>query len=151
RGLTPADFAILMRSTRANESNQEPRHNAYTRALDRHGIKYSLEAGGGPFDRPQVEALRQAFALLRDGAPDRNTAQAFFNGSVVPAYPSANFNQFAGVLTEWAREIHTPRGGTRRRVYPQKLVYDLLAAFGVAREPVAPEVMREIGLFSRMI
>lgn len=151
RGLTPADFAILMRSTRIPEQNEEPRHAAFTRALDQHGIDLSLEAGGGPFDRAQVGVMRDAFSLLRDGAPDRNVARTFFDTQVMSAYPAADFDAFVAVLTEWAREIHTPRGGARRRVYPQKLVYDFLGAFGVTRSPVSPEVMREIGLFSRMI
>lgn len=151
RGLTSADFAILMRSTRTPEGNEEPRHAAFTRALQQHGVDFSLEAGGGPFDRAEVAVLRDAFTLLRNDAPDRNIARTFFDTRVIPAYPAADFDAFVALLTEWAREIHTPRGGTRRRVYPQQLVYDLLGAFGIARAPLSPEVMREIGLFSRMI
>lgn len=151
RGLTPADFAILMRSTRAPEQNDEPRHTAFTRALEQLLINFSLEAGGGPFDRPQVSVMRDAFCLLRDGAPNRNVARVFFDSNVLTAYPAADFDAFVEVLTEWAREIHTPPGGARRRVYPQKLVYDFLGAFGIARAPLSPEVMREVGLFSRMI
>lgn len=151
RGLTPADVAVLMRSTRTPETNGDPRHAAFTRALQQHGIDFSLEAGGGPFDRAQVSVMRDAFSLLRIGAPDRNVARQFFDSQAIPAYPAADFDAFVGVLTEWAREIHTPRGGARRRVYPQKLVYDLLEAFGVARAPLSADVMREIGLFSRMI
>ena len=151
RGLTPADFAILMRSTRSPEQNGESRHTAFTRALQRQNVEFSLEAGGGPFDRAQVSVMRDAFSLLRDGAPDRNAARTFFDAQVLPAYPAADFDAFVAVLTEWAREIHTPRGGARRRVYPQQLVYEFLTAFGVARAPLPAEVMREIGLFSRMI
>src|SRR6266568_3303962 len=131
RGLTPADFAILMRSTRAEEQNDEPRHAAFTRALEARGIRYSLEAGGGPFDRGQVRALVGAFGLLRNGSPDRNAAQQFFDTAVVPFYPNPDFDAFAQVMAHWGREIHAPRDGARRRVYPQRLVYDLLTAFGV--------------------
>ena len=33
RGLTPGDFAVLMRSTRGKERNERPRHEAFTAAL----------------------------------------------------------------------------------------------------------------------
>jgi DNA helicase-2/ATP-dependent DNA helicase PcrA len=151
RGLTPADFAILMRSTREPEQDGSPRHAAYTRALAGRNIRFSLEAGGGPFDRPQVAVLRSTFQLLRNGSPTRPQAQAHFNAEVLPAYPRANFNSLVSVLTTWGRLIHTPPGGARRRVYPQQLVYDLLEAFALARAGFADEILRDIGLFSLMI
>lgn len=151
RGLTPADFSILMRSTREPESDGSPRHAAYTRALADLNIRFSLEAGGGPFERPQVAVLRSTFQLLRDGAPTRPIVQSYFNTEVLPAYPQANFNSLVAALTTWGRLIHTPPGGARRRVYPQQLVYDLLEAFGLAQAGFTDEVLRDIGLFSLMI
>jgi DNA helicase-2/ATP-dependent DNA helicase PcrA len=151
RGLTPADFGILMRSTRSEEQNDEPRHAAFTRALDHRGVRYSLEAGGGAFDRAQVRALVGAFSLLRNGTPDRNSARDFFEASVVPCYPAPDFDAFAQVMAFWGREIHAPRDGARRRVYPQRLVHDLLAAFGIQRANFGDDVMRDLGLFSRII
>ena len=152
RGLTPADFAILMRSTRTTEGRDgPPRHAAFTDALSALGIPFSLESGGGPFDRPQVEALRSTFELLRDSSPDRTTVRQHFDNVVRPAYPLADFNALVQVLTEWGRRIHRPRGSTRIRLYPQQLVYDLLDAFNVADTNFSSEVMRDIGLFSRMI
>nr|BDD46571.1 hypothetical protein 5 [bacterium] len=151
RGLTPADFAVLMRSTRTLEQNDNPRHAAFTDALLAHDIPYSLEAGGGPFDRPQVAVLRSTFDLLRNSSPDRNTVQRHFNNEVLPVYPNADFNELVGVMTEWGRAVHRPEGTSRIRLYPQKLVYDLLGAFGVASTNFTDDVMRDIGLFSRMI
>lgn len=151
RGLTPADFAILMRSTRVTEQNNDPRHAAFTRALRNRDILFSLESGGGPFDRPQVEVLRSTFELLRNASPDRTTVQQHFNTQVLPAYPSAYFNALVRVLTEWGRRIHRPQGTTRIRLYPQQLVYDLLEAFNLANTNFSNDVMRDIGLFSRMI
>ncbi len=151
RGLTPADFAILMRSTREPEAEGTPRHAAFTRALTDRGILFSLEAGGGPFDRPQASVLRDTFGLLHDGSPTRAEVEQFFRSRVLPAYPQADFNMLVGFLTEWGRLIHTPPGGARRRVYPQKFVHDLLEAFGLARSHFDDVVMRDIGLFSRMI
>lgn len=151
RGLTPADFAILMRSTREPEQDDSPRHAAYTRALVARNIRFSLEAGGGPFDRPQVAVLRSTFQLLRNGSPTRPDVQAHFDAQVLPAYPQANFNSLAAVLTTWGRLIHTPPGGARRRVYPQQLVYDLLEAFDLAQAGFTDEILRDIGLFSLMI
>lgn len=151
RGLTPADFAILMQSTRLEERDGSPRHSAFTEALRAAGIPYSLESGGGPFERPQVSVLRSTLELLRDGPPDRTSVQSHFNNSILPAYPSADFRRLVRVLTNWGRQIHTPRGGARRRVYPQKLVYELLEVFGLGSTYLPDEVMRDIGLFSRMI
>lgn len=151
RGLTPADFAILMRSTRSNEQDGRPRHSAFTDALARRGIRYSLEAGGGLFDRQQVVALRDSFELLRNDSPDRNEARMLFDGTVRDAYPHADFEQFTRVLANWGRQIHAPIDAGRRRVYPQQLVHDLLQAFGIGRSRFRPEVMQEIGLFSKII
>ena len=151
RGLTPSDFAILMRSTRQNEQDGTPRHAAFSAALERFGIPFSLEAGGGPFDRPQTAALRDTFELLRNSPPERSTVEAHFNTTVFPAYPDADFNRLVRVLTEWGRRIHRPQGSTRIRLYPQQLVYDLLEAFNIARTGFNDDVMRDIGLFSRMI
>ena len=151
RGLTPADFAILMRSTRQEEQDGNPRHAAFTQALEACSIPFSLEAGGGPFDRPQVEVLRTTFELLRNSPPDRNIVQQHFNNSVIHAYPEADFNKLVSVLTDWGRRIHRPAGSTRLRLYPQQLVYDLLESFNIARADFNDDVMRDIGLFSRMI
>jgi len=151
RGLTPADFAVLMRSTRQAEQDGTPRHAAFTAALENMGIPFSLEAGGGPFDRPQTAVLRSTFELLRNIPLDRNTLQQHFNNQVLPAYPDADFNALVRVLTDWIQRIHRPQGSTRIRLYPQQLVYDLLEAFNVARTNFNDDVMRDIGLFSRMI
>jgi DNA helicase-2/ATP-dependent DNA helicase PcrA len=69
----------------------------------------------------------------------------------VPAYPPADFERFVRVLSEWGRRIHAPIDGPRRRVYPQQLVHDLLEAFGVARSNFSDGVMRDIGVFSRIL
>ncbi|HUT95484.1 MAG TPA: ATP-dependent DNA helicase [Thermoguttaceae bacterium] len=151
RGLTPADFAVLMRSTRMEEQDGNPRHLAFTRALEARGIPYSLEAGGSVFDRVQVEVLRDTFELLRDASPPRAQARAHFNTRVVSAFPNADFNAYAQVLTNWGRQIHLPRDGPRRRVYPQQLVHDLLEAFRLSDTSLDDGVMQDIGIFSRMM
>ena len=155
RGLTPGDFAILMRSTRTPESNGgAPRHAAFTEALKANNILFSLEAGGGPFERPQVSALRNSFELLRNGNPDRTTVKTFFDDEVCQAYPHADFNNLTEVFSQWGRDIHRPIGTSRQRLYPQKLVYDLLEAFRIVDTNWGQSqdaIMRDIGLFSRMI
>ena len=151
RGLTPADFAVLMRSTRQTEQDDTPRHAAFTASLGSMDIPYSLEAGGGPFDRPQTDVLRSTFELLRNTPLVRNVLQEHFDTLVLPAYPDADFNALAQVLTDWSRRIHRPQGSTRIRLYPQQLVYDVMEAFNVARTNFSDDIMRDIGLFSRMI
>lgn len=151
RGLTPADFAVLMRSTRTTEQDGAPRHAAFTAALDAAGIPYSLESGGGAFDRPQVAVLRDTFALLRDKSPNRDAARQHFDESITPAYPNADFNALTRVLTEWGRVLHPAAGAGNARLYPQRLVYDLLAAFRPQLSDFDDQIWRDIGLFSRMI
>lgn len=151
RGLTPGDFAILMRSTRSAEGDGRPRHAAFTQQLEEANIPYSLEAGGSVFDRPQVNALRESFELLRSGSPTREQAQQLFDNVISPSYHSANFNRFATVLSEWGRLIHAPISGARRKVYPQQLVHDMLNAFGIENAGFDAGIMQDIGLFSRMM
>lgn len=151
RGLTPADFAVLMRSTRQPEQDGTPRHTAFTTALENMGIPFSLEAGGGPFDRLQTAVLRSTFELLRNPPLERNTLKQHFKNQVLPAYPDADIEMLARVLADWGQRIHRPQGSTRIRLYPQELVYELLAAFRVAKTNFKDDVMRDIGLFSRMI
>jgi DNA helicase-2/ATP-dependent DNA helicase PcrA len=151
RGLTPADFAVLMRSTRMEEQDGNPRHLAFTHALAVRDIPYSLAAGGTVFDRVQVQVLRETFELLRDGSPTRAEAQSHFDNQVLVAFANADFDSLAQVLTTWGRQIHLPAGGPRRRVYPQQLVHDLLEAFRLAKTSLDDGVMQDIGIFSRMM
>lgn len=149
RGLTPGDFAVLMRSTRSNDPGGSPRHFAFTAAFDQYGIPYTLEAGGGVFDRPQVQALNQAFELLRHRSPSRDEAKLFFDTAVISTFPAADFRSFSSVLGEWGRLIHAPIGGARRRVFPQELVHSLLEAFRVDECGFDSGILRDIGVFSR--
>lgn len=155
RGLTPADFAIIMRSTRGSHwearAGAPPRHAPFTRALAERGIRISLEAGGSPFERPQVAALRHTFELLRGASPDRTQVQQCFNEQILPAYPDADFDAIVRVLTAWGRRVHRPEGSPRVRLYPQQLLYGLLEAFRVRLSQFDDDVMRDIGLFSKMI
>lgn len=152
RGLTPGDVAILMRGRPGRDDQSgRPRHEPFTQALDGSGIPYSLEAGGGIFDRPEVAALRATFELLRGGNPDRTRVRQHFDGVVRPAYPAADFESLTAVMAEWGRLIHTPAGGTRRRVYPQRLVHELLEAFGLKDSNFDRGVMHDLGVFSRII
>jgi DNA helicase-2/ATP-dependent DNA helicase PcrA len=156
RGLTPADFAILMRSTRMDEQGGAgPRQQAFTDeltlALGGQGIPFSLAAAGGIFDRPHVAVLRDTFELLRAGNPSRADAKAHFDTKVLPLFPRARFNDFAQYMAEWGRRIHTPPGGTRRRVYPQRLLHDILYAFALPETNLDDGMMHDIGVFSRIL
>jgi DNA helicase-2/ATP-dependent DNA helicase PcrA len=155
RGLTPADFAILMRSTRMDEAGGAPRHGAFTDALTTAcrgvGIPFSLEAAGGIFDRPHVAVLRDTFELLRNGNPSRADARTHFDSFVLPLFPLARFEDFARVLAEWGRLIHTPAGGARRRVYPQLLLQDLLNALALPETNLDDGMMHDLGVFSRIL
>lgn len=152
RGLTPADFAILMQSTRTPETQStEPRHLAYTQELG--DIPFSLESGGGLFERPHVRVLRAAFELFRNGQPSRDIVDEFFENEVVPVYRNANLHNLYALFTTWGRDIHSPvqQGAPRRRIYPQNLVFDLLEAFGLRDSNLDDGVIQDIGVFSQII
>lgn len=153
RGLTPGDFAILMRSTKEPEQDGHPRHAAFTRELEARGIRYTLNAGGSVFDRPAVTALRQTFISLQESSLTRPQALQLIDTSIRPAFPKVNVNQTYKVLSDWGRRIHAPTGlaTVRQRLFPQDLLSDLLEAFDVAGSALPDDVMRDIGLFSRML
>ena len=151
RGLTAADFAILMRSTKSEEQDGSPRHAAFSRALAARGIDFTLSAGGSVFDRPAVSALREVFASLEQGPINRNQADTLIAQHVRPAYPRVNVRRTYDVLADWGRRIHQPLGAVRQRLFPQGLLIDLLEAFDVANSAFDENVMRDIGLFSRML
>ncbi|WP_250514377.1 ATP-dependent DNA helicase [Caballeronia sp. INDeC2] len=151
RGLTPGDFAILMRSTKTPEQDDNPRHHAFTRELDALNIRYTLNAGGSVFDRPCVAALRETFIALENGPISRPDATRLIDDHIRPAYPRVSPTKTYAVLADWGRRIHAPLGAARQRLFPQQLLNDLLDAFDVAHSSLPDEVMREIGLFSRML
>ena len=131
RGLTPADFAILMRSTGSAEQDNSARSSAFTRALEERGLPYTLEAGGSVFTRQRVDALRNAMELLRQDSPGRTTVLDFVEQQVRPLFPNVRDGEVTDLYARWGRSIHTPIEVERRRVYPQQLLHDLLAAFGI--------------------
>ena len=151
RGLTPADFAILMRSTRGAEQDGSSRSSAFTRALEDRNVDYTLEAGGSVFGREQVAMLRDAMELLRHGSPDRPTVRDFIRTRVRHLFPGVQEPAVADVYARWGRDIHTPVAVERRRVYPQLLLHELLAAFGVAQAEPDEGAMADIGVLSRML
>ena len=151
RGLTPADFAILMRSTRLQEQDGNPCHAPFTEALADFDIPFSLGAGGAPFERIQTAVLRDTFELLRANPLHRPAVSQHFNESILPAYPDADFRALVQVLSEWGSRIHRPVDSSRVRLYPQELMYDLLAALNLAESDFSDDVMRDIGLFSLML
>lgn len=150
RGLTKADFAVLFRSVKGGTRNgNPPYHTEFTTALENKNIAYSIEAEGSIFTRPYPDVLRKSMELLRHpGAVNRNAAIEFFNLWIVPFFGNASRDEFLRVLNHWNREIHVAPGGARRKVYPQKLVHDLLEAFHVAESNFSDSIMRDLGVFS---
>lgn len=151
RGLTPADFAILMRSTGSREQDETSRSSAFTSALDNRNVRYTLEAGGSVFVREQVAVLRDAMELLRDSSPDRTTVIDFIDRQVRRLFPGVREPAVTDLYAHWGRTIHTPVEVERRRVYPQQLLHDLLEAFGVSEEELDEGAMADVGVLSRML
>lgn len=153
RGLTPADFAILFRSIKRsyNPQNFPHRHFEFTNALRAIGVPYTLEAEGGIFERPYAVAIRDTMELLRNPSPTRETTRELFDHEIVTSFPQANFNELSQVISNWNLLIHTPAGGARRKVYPQELLYQILHAFGVDKSNFDDVVLRDLGVFSKII
>lgn len=153
RGLTPADFAILMRSTGMEEPDGTKRHTAYVQALQDRGITYDLNAGGQLFERAQPAAVRQAFELLRTKSPDRTTVDRLFHAELRPAFPAADLGRVRAVFAAWGRRIHAPiaPGVPRQRLFPQQLLHDLLEALGFADCEFDDGVLADLGTFSRIL
>ena len=122
RGLTPGDFAILMRSTEGSEGvDGPPRHSAYTQTLRDLGIPFEVQSAGNVFSRPYALAVRATLELLRFETPDRNRVRDHLESEVLPVFPHADLGSVASVLSRWGREIHTAPGGSRVRVFPQQV------------------------------
>ncbi|WP_411096811.1 ATP-dependent helicase [Streptomyces sp. 020-2-3H-GM] len=153
RGLTPADFAILMRSTNTAEQDGTKRHTAYVRALAARGITYDLNAGGQLFERAQPAAVRSAFELLRNASPNRTAVDQLFHSELHPAFPAADLARVRAVFADWGRRVHAPvaPGVPRQRLFPQQLLHDLLEAMGFASCGFDDGILADLGTFSRIL
>lgn len=153
RGLTPADFAVLFRSIKRsyNPHNLSHRHFEFTNALRAIGVPYTLEAEGGIFERPHAVAIRDTMELLRNPSPTRETVRTLFDREIVTCFPQADFNELSQVISNWNLLIHTPAGGARRKVYPQELLHQILHAFRVENSNFNDVVLRDLGVFSKII
>ncbi|MFC5580965.1 ATP-dependent DNA helicase [Rhodanobacter terrae] len=151
RGLTPADFAVLMRSTKTAEQSGLPRHVAFSSALAARGIKYTLSAGGNAFERPIPAGLRELFRLFENANPGRVEVQELLKTQLAASFPNAREDRLLEVMAKWGRDIHRPQDAVRVRLYPQQLLLDVLEALNLAETALSPDDMRDIGLFSRIM
>lgn len=115
------------------------------------GVPYTLEAEGGIFERPHAVAIRDTMELLHEPAPTREKVRYLFDQEILPNFPRADFNELSRVLSDWNLLIHTPAGGARRKVYPQELLHQILQAFGSERYDFSDIVLRDLGVFSKII
>lgn len=148
RGLAYSDFAILIRSI--HNSTGDNRDKDFADALARHGIPYRTTGEGGIFDRPYAIVIQAAMELLRNHSLSRESAINFFKNTVLHVFPYANEAAFINVLNTWNQNIHAPTSGTRRKVYPQAFLHDLIDAFNV-RLLQDETALRDLGLFSKII
>lgn len=148
RGLSPGDFAILMKSTLSNEQDGNPRHLPFTNALRERGIEPYIESEGSIFNFNSVNVLRNTFELLRENNLDRNVLYEFYNREILTSFPNAEFNNVSKVLSDWQRDIHQPG---RRKVKPQQLLHDILEAFNISHTEFEEIEMHAIGQFSKIM
>lgn len=149
RGLTYSDFAILLRSI--HNSNGENRDIQFVEALKELGIPVKTTGEGGIFDRPYAQCILDTMELLRNKNNNRENALKLFEESIVKAFPDADKEKYLSVLQHWHQEIYAPiTEGSRRKVYPQKFLHDLLDALMIRN--LADEIaLRDLGLFSHII
>ena len=147
RGLTYSDFAILIRSI--HTSNGDNRDKMFSEALERHSIPYRTTGEGGIFDRPYAMVILDSMELLRNEGLTREMAISFYENTVLPIFPDASESSFLNVLHIWNQNIHAPYSGSRRKVYPQAFLHDLIDAFNV-RKLGDETALRDLGLFSKI-
>src|SRR5579862_7251822 len=98
RGLSPSDFAILMKSTNSSEQNERPRHYAFTQALKAEDIDYYIENQGSIFDFKCVQILHLTFEKLRNNDLDRDNLKTFFDSEIIHVYKNTRFSNISSVL-----------------------------------------------------
>lgn len=148
QGLTYGDFAILLRSI--HNSNGDNRDKQFAEALMRHGIPFKTKGEGGIFDRPYATCVKDTMELLREAGLPREEALRFFAQRVLPIFPQANENKFMNVLNKWHQNIHASTSSSRRKVYPQEFLHDLIDVFNV-RNFEDEIALRDLGLYSKII
>lgn len=149
RGLTYSDFAILLRSI--HNSNGENRDVQFVNALKDLGIPVKTTGEGGIFDRPYAQCILDTMELLRTNTNSRAAAESLFENRIKVYFPYADKMKYLSVLQKWHHEIHAPiAGGSRRKVYPQQFLHDLLDALMI-RYMEDETALRDLGLFSKII
>ena len=103
------------------------------------------------FGRPQVAVLREAMELLRGQSPDRDTVLSFVRERVRSLFPGVRSRAMTDLYADWGRRIHTPVEVERRRVFPQQLLHDLLAACDFAGADLDDGAAADIGVLSRLL
>ncbi|MDR1036171.1 MAG: hypothetical protein LBT40_06265 [Deltaproteobacteria bacterium] len=116
RGLTPGDFAVILRSPDAREADGSPRHAAFAEELRALGIPFRLEGGRNPFDLPQTAALLAAFELLADSDPKPEAVRACLLEKIRPAFARTSSSRFAELIENARRTEYRPPPSQRNTV-----------------------------------
>ena len=154
RGLTYADFAILLRSAR---NDGAPILAALTEAR----IPYLVGGMNGLFDTPEIHAMCQAFFFLANFAPPgvTSTTKADLKRSLVRAGMGLNTTQISNGIN-FLEERKGKIGVTMQaELYLQRVYLDFLEAIGLREEainiadtPRSGEVVYfNLGKFSQVI
>lgn len=147
RGLTYSDFAILLRGI--HHQGGENRDVEFVNALRELNIPVKTTGEGGIFDRPYAQCVLKTMELLRESDNNRIHAERLFD-EMVSYFPYADKMKYLQVLQYWHQKIYAPTDGTRRKVYPQKFLHDIIDALMLKN--MSNEIaMRDLGLFSKII
>ncbi|MDR2613006.1 MAG: ATP-dependent helicase [Deltaproteobacteria bacterium] len=149
RGLTPGDFAILLRSPDLKELDRTPRHAAFTRALAARGVPFRLNGGANPFDVPETRAVLGSLELLREPSLETAGVSGLFARAVRPAFRGAHAGRFERLMADSHRAVHRPAPGAAP--FPLlRLFHNLLEVFRADRAAGRPGLLDRLGIISRM-
>ena len=114
RGLTPADFSILMRSTREPESDGSPRHAAYTRALADLNIRFSPRGRRWSLRTAAGCRIAQHLSASSRRRSDATHSAVILQHRGLTGVPTSEFQFSCRRADDLGSLIHTPPGGARR-------------------------------------
>lgn len=132
RGLTHADFAILLRSVR----NDAPPILA---ALDAAGIPYIVGGMNGLFDTVEIQAIRAAFCFLGDFAPTGE--QPLNKTQLKEILAQAGLSLTTKQITAGIKFLEDTKAKIGQemdaKLYLQRVYLDFLEAIGLSEEAIS--------------
>ncbi|MDR1082019.1 MAG: UvrD-helicase domain-containing protein [Deltaproteobacteria bacterium] len=152
RGLTPGDFAILLRSPDLKELDRSPRHAAFAAELAAAGIPYRLDCGANPFDVPETAAILAACELAADPAPAPGAVRACLLETIRPVFSRTSAGRFEELIGRARLAAGGPPAGGLDAIPSSATAFfwELADVLRVSRLSPDAGLMDRLGTVSRM-